>query len=94
MLTALGANSSVALAADMIWRVTTYFPPIFVGLLTYLIWKRGMAKGITSTTPTSNPHLRWRPRPAQAEGVRAGCRPARINSRHFLSDEAQILSFT
>jgi len=45
MLTALGANSSAALAADMVWRATTYFPPIFVGLATYLFWKRGLARG-------------------------------------------------
>ncbi len=55
MLTALGANSSVALAADMIWRVTTYFPPIFVGLLTYFIWKRGMAKGTYVNDPDVGP---------------------------------------
>ncbi len=55
MLTALGANSSVALAADMIWRVTTYFPPIFVGLLTYVIWKRGMAKGTYAKDPDVKP---------------------------------------
>lgn len=51
MLTALGANSSVALAADMVWRVTTYFPPIFGGIVTYFIWKRGMAKGVYAKHP-------------------------------------------
>jgi uncharacterized membrane protein YbhN (UPF0104 family) len=50
-LTALGANSSVALAADMVWRVTTYFPPIFGGIITYFIWKRGMAKGVYAKHP-------------------------------------------
>jgi putative heme transporter len=55
MLTALGANSSVALAADMMWRVTTYFPPIFIGLLTYFIWKRGMAKGTYANDPDPKP---------------------------------------
>ncbi len=55
MLTALGANSSVALAADMIWRVTTYFPPIFVGLVTYFIWKRGMVKGTYAKAPDVGP---------------------------------------
>ncbi len=55
MLTALGANSSVALAADMMWRVTTYFPPIFIGILTYFIWKRGMAKGIYAKDPDVKP---------------------------------------
>jgi putative heme transporter len=51
MLTAFGANSSVALAADMIWRLTTYFPPIFIGIITYFIWKRGMSKGVYASHP-------------------------------------------
>jgi uncharacterized protein (TIRG00374 family) len=45
MLTAFGATSDSALAADMVWRATTFFPPIFIGLATYLLWKRGVAKG-------------------------------------------------
>jgi putative heme transporter len=55
MLTAFGANSSTALAADMIWRVTTYFPPIFVGAITYLVWKRGMSKGLYAGHPDVRP---------------------------------------
>jgi uncharacterized protein (TIRG00374 family) len=45
MLTAFGASSDAALAADLVWRATTYFPPIFMGLVTYVVWRRGMAKG-------------------------------------------------
>ena len=79
MLTALGANSSVALAADMVWRVTTYFPPIFVGIITYFIWKRGMAKGVYATHPdarsarhhiTSPPGRRRHPVPPAESGPR------------------------
>jgi putative heme transporter len=55
MLSAFGANSSVALAADMMWRVTTYFPPIFVGVITYFLWKRGMAKGMFANHPDAQP---------------------------------------
>jgi len=55
MLTAFGANSSVALAADMIWRLTTYFPPIFIGLITYFIWKRGMSKRLYASHPDAVP---------------------------------------
>ena len=51
MLTAFGANSSDALAADMVWRATTYFPPIFIGLGTYAFWKRNDAKGIYGAHP-------------------------------------------
>jgi uncharacterized protein (TIRG00374 family) len=45
MLIAFGATSSSALAADLVWRATTYFPPIVIGIVTYLLWKRGLAKG-------------------------------------------------
>jgi uncharacterized protein (TIRG00374 family) len=44
MLTAFGASSSDALAADMVWRAVTYFPPIFIGTVTYLLWTRSRAK--------------------------------------------------
>jgi uncharacterized protein (TIRG00374 family) len=55
MLTAFGANSSDALAADLMWRATTYFPPIFIGIVTYLLWKRGLAKGIYAKDPDVRP---------------------------------------
>jgi putative heme transporter len=45
MLIAFGASSSDALAADLVWRAATYFPPIFIGIVTYLVWRRGLAKG-------------------------------------------------
>ncbi len=41
MLTAFGAKSSQALAADLIWRLTTYLFPILLGTVTYIIWIRG-----------------------------------------------------
>ena len=51
MLTAFGASSNNALAADMVWRATTYFPPIFIGSATYLLWKRGLSRGIYAQQP-------------------------------------------
>ena len=51
MLTAFGATSNDALAADLVWRATTYFPPIFIGIVTYLIWKRGLARGTYAKDP-------------------------------------------
>jgi uncharacterized protein (TIRG00374 family) len=51
MLTAFGASSDAALAADLVWRATTYFPPIFIGLVTYLVWRRGMATGAYAREP-------------------------------------------
>lgn len=40
MLTAFGASSSRALAADLIWRLMMYFLPIIPGIVTYVIWLR------------------------------------------------------
>ena len=40
LMTAFGASSSRALAADLIWRLTVYFLPIIPGIVTYLIWLR------------------------------------------------------
>jgi uncharacterized protein (TIRG00374 family) len=45
MLIAFGATSSQALAADLVWRATTYFPPIFLGVVTYVLWRQGLNKG-------------------------------------------------
>jgi hypothetical protein len=28
-----------------VWRATTYFPPIFLGIVTYVLWRRGLDKG-------------------------------------------------
>jgi len=61
MLIAFGATSSHALAADLVWRATTYFPPILIGIVTYLLWKRGLAKG-TYKDPGA------RPSPISADG--------------------------
>ena len=35
-----GANSSRALTADLVWRLTTYLLPMLGGIVTYLIWLR------------------------------------------------------
>jgi putative heme transporter len=45
MLIAFGATANQALAADPVWRATTYFPPIFLGIVTYVLWRRGLDKG-------------------------------------------------
>ena len=44
-------RASDALAADMVWRATTYFPPILIGLGTYAYWKHNDAKGIYGAHP-------------------------------------------
>jgi uncharacterized protein (TIRG00374 family) len=40
LMTAFGASSSRALAADLIWRLTVYLLPIIPGIVAYLIWLR------------------------------------------------------
>jgi putative heme transporter len=45
MLIASGATANQALAADLVWRATSYFPPIFLGIMTYVLWRRGLDKG-------------------------------------------------
>lgn len=48
VLTAFGAKSSQALAADLIWRLTTYFLPILLGIVTYVVWMRREARSGTA----------------------------------------------
>jgi uncharacterized membrane protein YbhN (UPF0104 family) len=38
LMTAFGAGSSRALAADLIWRLMVYVLPIIPGIVTYVIW--------------------------------------------------------
>ena len=53
MLTAFGTSASHALAADFLWRLTTYAPPLAIGVLTYLVWvRREQRRATTMPTPT------------------------------------------
>ena len=47
ILTAFGANSSDALAADLVWRALTYVPQIVIGIVTFLIWRRRQARALS-----------------------------------------------
>jgi len=51
VMTALGAHPSQALAVDLIWRLTTYFLPIFPGVCTYVIWMRSRRRLAGATGP-------------------------------------------
>ncbi len=44
ILVAFGAVSSDALAAVMVWRALTYFPQVFIGAGTFLVWRRKQNK--------------------------------------------------
>jgi putative heme transporter len=57
ILISFGATASGALAADLVWRAATYFPPIFIGIVTYLAWKRGLAKGTYKNDPDIRPSV-------------------------------------
>jgi uncharacterized protein (TIRG00374 family) len=43
LLTAFGMSSNDALAANLLWRAATYFPQIFIGIGTFLVWRRQSA---------------------------------------------------
>ncbi len=44
ILVAFGAVNSDALAAVMVWRALTYFPQVFLGVGTFLAWRRKQSK--------------------------------------------------
>jgi uncharacterized protein (TIRG00374 family) len=51
MLTAFGLPNNDALAATMIWRAATYFPQVFIGGISLLVWRRNQRKDAV-TAPT------------------------------------------
>lgn len=44
LLTTFGLPNNDALAATLVWRAATYFPQVFIGAGTLLVWRRGQAK--------------------------------------------------
>jgi uncharacterized membrane protein YbhN (UPF0104 family) len=44
LLTGFGASSSQSLAADLVWRATTYVPQVLLGALTFLWWRQTAAR--------------------------------------------------
>jgi uncharacterized protein (TIRG00374 family) len=44
ILVSFGAVESEALAAVLLWRASTYFPQIFIGIGTFLYWRRRKTK--------------------------------------------------
>jgi uncharacterized protein (TIRG00374 family) len=45
ILVAFDTGQSDALAAVLVWRAATYFPQIFIGIGTFLFWRRRKRKG-------------------------------------------------
>jgi uncharacterized protein (TIRG00374 family) len=48
ILVAFGTGESDALAAVLVWRAATYFPQIFIGIGTFLFWRRRKRKRLAS----------------------------------------------
>jgi uncharacterized protein (TIRG00374 family) len=49
ILAAFGADESSALAAVMVWRAATFFPQIFIGIGTFLFWRRRKGQKLAVT---------------------------------------------
>lgn len=49
LLQGFGVSNNDALAADLIWRALTYFPQVFLGIGTFLWWRRQQHKAARST---------------------------------------------
>lgn len=40
LMSSMGADKDQALAADLLWRAASYFPQVFIGIITFLIWRK------------------------------------------------------
>lgn len=45
LLHTFGADESVAVAADLLWRASTFIPQVVIGIGTFLWWRRHAGKG-------------------------------------------------
>lgn len=48
-----GADKSVALAADLVWRALSFFPQVFIGVITFLIWRKQSGGRWVSKAPAT-----------------------------------------
>jgi uncharacterized protein (TIRG00374 family) len=48
ILVSFGAMESDALAATLLWRASTFFPQIFIGIGTFLYWRRRKTKALAA----------------------------------------------
>jgi uncharacterized protein (TIRG00374 family) len=46
-----GADKDVALAADLVWRAASFFPQVFIGVVTFLIWRKQSGATRRSAAP-------------------------------------------
>jgi uncharacterized protein (TIRG00374 family) len=40
LMVTMGADKDQALAADLVWRAASYFPQVFIGIITFLVWRK------------------------------------------------------
>jgi len=52
-LVAAGGNEADVVAGVLVYRAITYLPPIPIGAVCYLIWRRGLAKAEPQPQPTA-----------------------------------------
>ncbi len=45
LLHQFGADKDVALAADLVWRAASFFPQVFIGVATFLVWRKQSGGG-------------------------------------------------
>jgi uncharacterized protein (TIRG00374 family) len=50
-----GADKDVALAADLVWRAASFFPQVFIGVVTFLIWRKQSGGTRRSAAPAPVP---------------------------------------
>ncbi len=54
ILVAFGADEPSALAAVMVWRAATYFPQVFIGIGTFLYWRRRKGRRLDAAAPSGS----------------------------------------
>lgn len=51
LMTSMGAQNDVALAASLLWRAASFVPQVILGIITFLIWRKNAGKGKAKKVP-------------------------------------------
>ena len=55
LMATMGADKDQALAADLLWRAASYFPQVFIGIITFLVWRKQAYSRSRSAAAASAP---------------------------------------